>query len=96
MFRDNAITLLGQFRDQRAPYTRADAEAIRAPTLLVAGERTPETFRRIVDGLLAGLQDARIAVIQDASHGSNIDNPREFARAVLAFLDGTASVGSGP
>lgn len=87
MFRDNAITLLGQFKDQRAPYARADAEAIHAPTLLVVGQRSQETFRRTVDGLLSGLRDARIAIIPDASHASNIDNPREFAREVLAFLD---------
>ena len=42
--RDNAATLLGQIKEQRAPYARADAEAIRAPTLLIAGERSPASF----------------------------------------------------
>ena len=39
--RDNAGTLLGQLRERRPPFTRADAEAIAAPTLLVGAERSP-------------------------------------------------------
>ncbi len=84
--RDNACTLLGQIKDQRAPFSRADAEAIKAPTLLMAGERSPETFHRILDGLQAALRDVRRVVIPGASHPSNIDNPQGFNREVLAFL----------
>ena len=85
--RDNARTLIGQIREQRAPFSRADAEAIRAPTLLIAGERSPENFHRILDGLGSALADARRAVIPGASHGSNFDNPEAFNREVLAFLE---------
>jgi esterase len=85
--RDNARTLLGQIREQRAPFSRADAEAIRAPTLLMQGERSPETFHRILNGLESALKDVRRVVIPDASHGSNIDNPKAFEREVLAFLE---------
>ena len=85
--RDNARTLLGQIKEQRAPFSRADAEAIRAPTLLMAGERSPESFHRILDGLESALKDVRRAVIPDASHGSNVDNPEAFEREVLAFLE---------
>jgi esterase len=85
--RDNARTLLGQMKEQRAPFSRKDAEAIRAPTLLMAGERSPEGFHRILDGLESALRDVRRAVIPNASHGSNIDNPKRFACEVLAFLE---------
>lgn len=84
--RDNARTLLGQIKEQRAPFTRTDAEAIRAPTLLMAGERSPENFHRILDGLQTALKDVQRVVIPAASHGSNIDNPQAFEREVLAFL----------
>ncbi len=84
--RDNARTLIGQIRESRAPFSRADAEAILAPTLLVAGERSPESFHRILDGLESALKDARRVVIPGASHGSNVDNPKRFAREALAFL----------
>jgi pimeloyl-ACP methyl ester carboxylesterase len=33
------------------------------------------------------MADVRRGVIPKASHSSNIDNPRAFAREVLAFLD---------
>jgi hypothetical protein len=66
--RDNARTLLGQIKEQRAPFSRADAEAIGAPTLLMAGERSPENFHRILDGLQTALKDVRRAVIPAASH----------------------------
>ena len=88
MLRDNARTMLGQIKEQRAPFARADAEAIRAPTLLLAGERSPASFHRILDGLETAIRDVRRAVIPKASHSSNIDNPGAFAREVLAFLDG--------
>ena len=88
MLRDNARTLIGQIKEQRAPFARADAEAIAAPTLLMAGERSPASFHRILDGLATAIRDVRRAVVPRASHSSNIDNPAAFAREVLAFLDG--------
>jgi esterase len=84
--RDNAQTLIGQIKERRAPFSRADAQAVTAPTLLMAGDRSPETFHRILDGLQSALKDARRVVIPNASHGSNVDNPEAFARETLAFL----------
>jgi esterase len=86
--RDNARTLLGQIKENRAAFARADAEAIRAPTLLVAGERSPASFHRILDGLETAIPDVRRGVIPKASHSSNLNNPAAFSRVVLAFLDG--------
>ena len=88
MLRDNARTLIGQIKEKRAPFARADAEAIEAPTLLMAGERSPASFHRLLDGLATAIRDVRRAVVPRASHSSNIDNPAAFAREVLAFLDG--------
>jgi pimeloyl-ACP methyl ester carboxylesterase len=88
MLRDNARTMLGQIKESRSPFARADAEAIRAPTLLMAGERSPASFHRILDGLESAIRDVRRAVVPRASHSSNVDNPEAFAREVLAFLDG--------
>jgi pimeloyl-ACP methyl ester carboxylesterase len=84
--RDNAATLLGQVKEQRAPFARADAESIRAPTLLMAGERSPASFHHILDGLETAISDVQRVVIPNASHSSNLDNPHAFERAVLAFL----------
>ncbi len=86
MLRDNAATLVGQIKEQRAPFARGDAEAIKARTLLVAGERSPASFHHILDGLESALSDSRRVVIPHASHSSNVDNPKAFERAVLTFL----------
>ena len=88
MLRGNAATLLGQIKEQRAPFARADAEAIRAPTLLIAGERSPASFHHILDGLERALRNPWRVVIPNGSHASNIDNQKAFEREVLAFLEG--------
>src|SRR6202000_418148 len=36
--RDNATTLIGQIRENRPPFSRADAEAIKMPTLFIGGD----------------------------------------------------------
>ncbi len=46
LLRDNAYTLIGQARDGRPPFSKADAEAIKMPTLFVGGARTKERCRR--------------------------------------------------
>ena len=71
----------------RAVLPRGRAEAIRAPTLLMAGERSPENFHRILDGLESALKDVRRVVIPNASHRSHVDNPKAFDREALAFLE---------
>ncbi len=86
IMRDNARTMLGQFRETRAPFTRVEAQSIQAPTLLLKGEHSPRSFHRIVDGFLAALPYGRQAVIPNAYHAMNIDNPSAFTREVLAFL----------
>jgi pimeloyl-ACP methyl ester carboxylesterase len=40
MHRDNACTLIGQVNERRRPFSRTDVEAIRAPTLLIGGEKS--------------------------------------------------------
>ena len=84
--RDNAYTLLGQVREQRPPFSRSDAEAIRAPTLLVGAERSPPTYARILSALERTLRQAQRITIPGTSHAMNHGNPEAFDRAVLDFL----------
>jgi esterase len=84
--RDNAYTLLGQVREQRPPFSRADAEAIRASTLLVGAERSPPTYARILGALERTLRQAQRVTIPGTSHAMNHGNPEAFDRAVLNFL----------
>lgn len=84
--RDNARTLLGQMHEGRRPYSRAAAQAIQAPTLLLGGAESQPQFGMILDALEQAMPDARRVTIARATHGLNHDNPEDFNRAVLDFL----------
>ena len=84
--RANARTLLGQAHENRAPYSRAAAAAIRTPTLLLHGANTLPNFVANVRALGGTIPGARIGVIPDATHGLTFENPKAFNAAVLDFL----------
>jgi pimeloyl-ACP methyl ester carboxylesterase len=83
---DNANTLLGQVNEQRRPYSRADAEAIRVPTLFVGGGDTPGSLPIILRALAAHIPGARIAMIPNTTHSMFVQNPARFSAVVLDFL----------
>ena len=59
---------------------------IAVPTLVIVGDRD-EPFlapSRYISGKIAG---ARLEVIKDAAHSSNLDQPDAFNRVLLGFLD---------
>ncbi len=85
--RDNARTLLGQINEQRAPFSRAQAEGIHVPTLLVGGALSQPQFGIIMDGMEKSILGVERVTIPDAAHGMSADNPAAFNEAVLAFLD---------
>jgi len=84
--RDNARTMLGQFHENRLPFSRAAAEAIHARTLLINGADTQPNFITIVEALERAMRDARRAVIANSTHNMSADNPAAFNAAVLGFL----------
>ena len=60
LLRDNAMTLIGQVRDQRPPFSKADAEAIETPTLFIGGANTKGMLPHVLHTLAAhvtGLED---------------------------------------
>lgn len=84
--RDNARTLLGQMNEQRKPYSRAAAEAVRIPTLLLGGDRSQPQFAKIMDALGKIMPDTQRVTVPNATHGLNHDNPDFFNKTVLEFL----------
>ena len=60
--------------------------AIRAPTLVLVGDRDSPVIRRIVDTLTARIPSSAVVVIPGAGHMVNMERPAEFNRAVLDFL----------
>ena len=84
--RDNAQTLCGQADEQRQPFSRADAEAIRSPTLFIGGANTPGKLPVVLRALAAHVSDARVALIPHATHVMFEQDPVRFSAEVLGFL----------
>lgn len=59
---------------------------IRVPTLVIVGDQdTP--FIASCEYMAKKIPGARLEVIKDAGHSSNLDQPEAFNRVLLAFLD---------
>ena len=84
--RDNATTLLGQAHEARKPYSKADAEAIRTPTLLIGGGDTQGSLAAIWRVLAGRVAEARTAAIPGARHWMFEQDPQEYCRVVMEFL----------
>jgi pimeloyl-ACP methyl ester carboxylesterase len=82
---------LGLARAARGMLAQRDARVINAlpgidvPVLVVVGDRD-EPFLGAADYMATKIPKAAKAVIPDAGHASNIDQPAAFDEAVLAFL----------
>jgi 3-oxoadipate enol-lactonase len=60
---------------------------IRCPVLVIVGADDPRTPIQTARTIHAALPSARLAIIPSASHLSNVEQPEEFNRALLDFLD---------
>lgn len=65
--------------------------AVRAPTLLVRGERDSLVSERFADELLHLLPDGKLVVLPGAPHASNFSAATEAARIIVPFLQGDSS-----
>ena len=86
LLRDNATTLIGQMRDQRPPFSKADAEAIKTPTLFIGGANTKGTLPKVLRALATNVRDARIEMIPGATHPMFEQAPQRYTEIVLAYL----------
>ncbi len=86
MRRDNAATLIGQIDEQRQPFSRCDAEAIKAPTLLIGGARTPGMLPIVLQALAGAIPGARSVLIPDTTHTMFDQAPVAFSQIVRDFL----------
>jgi len=84
--RDNAFTLIGQARDNRPPFSKADAEAIAMPTLFIGGARTRGTLPHVLRTLAAHVPNSKTAMIPNTTHPMFEQAPQKFCEIVLEFL----------
>jgi esterase len=85
-WRDNVRTLIGQADERRQPFTRADAEAIGMPTLIIVGADTPGALPSMSRTLAAHVRGSRVEVIPNARHFMFEDDPVRYCAAVAEFL----------
>lgn len=60
---------------------------VNAPALVLWGDRDTKAPRSLSEHIADGIAGARMAVIPQAGHLANIDNPAAFVREVTDFLD---------
>ena len=84
--RDNAFTLIGQARDRRPPFSKADAEAIRMPTLFIGGALTKGSLPQVLHALAAHVPNSRTAMIPNTTHPMFEQAPQKYSEIVLEFL----------
>jgi pimeloyl-ACP methyl ester carboxylesterase len=84
--RDNVFTLLGQAGEERRPFTRAQAEAIRTPTLFVGGGNTTGNLATVHRALARHVAGSQTVMIDGAKHWMFDDAPQKFCEAVTRFL----------
>jgi pimeloyl-ACP methyl ester carboxylesterase len=60
--------------------------SIRVPTLVIVGDRD-EPFLAPTKYMVGKIPGARLEVVKDAGHASNIDQPAAFNRVLRSFLD---------
>jgi pimeloyl-ACP methyl ester carboxylesterase len=84
--RDNATTLIGQVKDKRPPFSKADVAAIKAPTLFIGGANTKGLLPKVLHTLAANIRGSRTEMIPRATHPMFEQAPQRYAEIVLDFL----------
>ena len=74
---------------------RSRLEAIRAPTLVVAGADDPAAPVKEAELIRDSIPDARLVIVEQASHLANVEQPETVTRAVLEHLEPVAKERTG-
>lgn len=63
------------------------ARTIACPTLIIVGEKDPAATPELAGAMHERVAGSRLAVLPNAAHISNIENPSAFNAALIPFLD---------
>jgi pimeloyl-ACP methyl ester carboxylesterase len=69
------------------PITCDDIRKIKTPVLLMKGDRSPIILTSIIGELDRCLTNKELTVLPNSSHGLEFENPAEFNKIVLGFID---------
>jgi esterase len=84
--RDNATTLIGQVGENRQPYSKAQAQSIKTPTLFIGGADTKGALPAVLRALAPHVPGSVTAMIPNAGHWMFDQAPGKFSEIVLEFL----------
>ena len=73
---------------QRPPFSKADAEAIKTPTLFIGGANTKGALPQVLHTLAAHVKSSKTAMIPGTTHPMFEQAPQKFCEIVLEFLAG--------
>jgi pimeloyl-ACP methyl ester carboxylesterase len=79
-------TLTGLRPHPPPPFSKADAEAIKTPTLFIGGANTRGTLPKVLNALAANVKGSRTAMIPGTTHPMFEQAPQAFCNIVLEFL----------
>ena len=65
----------------------ARLKELHCPALVIVGEEDPGTPVEMAREIHAALPGAQLAILRSASHLSNVEQPEEFTRILVGFLD---------
>jgi pimeloyl-ACP methyl ester carboxylesterase len=84
----NVGPLKAQLKAGFPPFGASDARAIRVPTLLVSGAKSPAplNLKAVIDRLAKLIPDAERLTIAGATHNMFNSHPAEFNAGVLRFI----------
>ncbi len=77
--------------DQSVAFRAADHAGIDAPVLLLLGQHSPPSQRRVGEEIAATLPGSRIAVLAGQQHVAQVAAPRLVARELVAFVNSLRS-----
>jgi pimeloyl-ACP methyl ester carboxylesterase len=69
------------------PVTCDDLKKIKVPVLLLKGDKSPIVFPLMIEELNRCLSNREIATLKNTTHGLEYENPAEFNKIVLGFID---------
>jgi pimeloyl-ACP methyl ester carboxylesterase len=69
------------------PVTCEDLKKINCPEMLLVGGKSPSFFPFIINKMEPCLSNKEKATLPNTSHGLEYENPSEFNKVVLGFID---------
>ena len=79
--------LFGKNSSRPVPFTCDNLKKIKAPVLLVKGDISPLIFSSMINEFNRCLSNREIATLTNTTHGLEYENPAEFNKMVLGFID---------